>query len=158
MADEKDLQGQNLTGQWTIWCDGSAVPNPGRMGVGAVLKAPDGRIFELSRALAIRGCNNEAEIHALLAALEMAAGLGVRRLLIHSDSDNLIRLTQTAGTGEALRLEPLLARARFKLSQFDDHELRWLSQQKNTQADGLARSALGLPPRMPAKPSRRRRR
>lgn len=158
MADETDLANQDSSRQWLIWCDGSAVPNPGRIGVGAVLQAPDGRTFELSRALPCQGCNNEAEIRALLAALEMAASLGVRRLLIHSDSDNLIRLTQTPDTGEALRLEPLLALARNQLAQFDDHELRWLPQNKNTQADGLARSALGLPPRAPVKPCRRRRR
>jgi hypothetical protein len=27
---------------WTVHCDGSATPNPGRMGVGAVITAPDG--------------------------------------------------------------------------------------------------------------------
>ncbi|MDP1566066.1 MAG: ribonuclease H, partial [Polaromonas sp.] len=53
-----------MTPSWIIYADGSAVPNPGRMGLGAVLVAPDGTRHVLSMATDARGCNNEAEARA----------------------------------------------------------------------------------------------
>lgn len=57
---------------WVIHCDGSAIPNPGRMGLGAVLVAPDGTRHALSQATHTTGCNNEAELGALVMALNEA--------------------------------------------------------------------------------------
>ena len=37
-------------GAWVIHCDGSAWPNPGRMGLGVVLCAPDGTCHTLAQA------------------------------------------------------------------------------------------------------------
>src|SRR5256885_2740498 len=55
---------------WTAYIDASAVPNPGRMAMGAVITAPDGRRHLLSEPCHERGCNNEAELRALMAALQ----------------------------------------------------------------------------------------
>ena len=44
---------------WVVYCDGSAMPNPGRMGLGAVITAPDGTRHTLSQATDSRGCNND---------------------------------------------------------------------------------------------------
>ena len=41
---------------WVIHCDGSAVPNPGRMGMGAVLSAPDGTQHTLCQLAPTKGC------------------------------------------------------------------------------------------------------
>ena len=57
---------------WIIYCDGSAVPNPGRMGLGAVVTAPDGSRHPISITAEGRGCNNEAELRALMAAMQYA--------------------------------------------------------------------------------------
>lgn len=143
--------------RWLIWCDGSACPNPGRMGFGAVLRGPDGSTHTLSQAGHTSGCNNEAEARALLATLELAHRLGARQLRIHSDSDVLVRLTQDATSREAVRLAPLFAEIRARLGAFAAVEITWLPQHRNREADELARAALGLPPRAPAKPSRRQR-
>jgi ribonuclease HI len=142
---------------WRAWCDGTACPNPGRIGLGAVLLAPDGREFPLSEASVHHGCNNEAEARALLATLELALSLGALRLRVHSDSDVIVRLAQDAHTTEAVRLAPLLAQLRERLGCFEWVELKWLPQHRNQVADHLARQAIGLPPRQPPKPTRRRR-
>ena len=63
--------------RWLIWCDGSACPNPGRMGFGAVLRGPDGSTHTLSQAGHTSGCNNEAEARALLQPFS-AEGLEAR--------------------------------------------------------------------------------
>lgn len=143
---------------WLAWCDGSACPNPGRIGIGAVLQAPDGKLFELSRTSPNRGCNNEAETRALLATLEFAESLGARQIVIHSDSDNVVRMAHLTHTTEAPHLAPLFAEVRNRLAVFEKCEIRWLPQHRNLAADELARRALGLAARTPPKPKKRSRR
>lgn len=142
---------------WQAWCDGCARPNPGHMALGAILYAPDGSQHPLSQRNPHTGCNNEAEARALLATLELALSLGVRHLRVHSDNDVVVRLSRDARSTEAARLAPLFAQIRERLAEFAWVEVKWLPQHRNAAADQLARAALGLPPRPPAKPARRRR-
>ena len=76
---------------WQLWFDGCALPNPGRIGVGALLVSPDGARVELSRPTGRIGCSNEAELVALCAALEYADALGARHICIRGDSDFVVR-------------------------------------------------------------------
>jgi ribonuclease HI len=100
--------------------------------------------------------NNEAEARALLATLQLARTLQARALLIHCDSDVVVRLAQNASSTEAARLAPLFAEIRSQIKCFDQFELRWIPQHRNTEADNLSRSAFGLPTRTPAKPRKRK--
>ncbi|PLK50854.1 ribonuclease HI family protein [Uliginosibacterium sp. TH139] len=142
---------------WQAWCDGCARPNPGHIGLGAILLGPQGGRHELSERSPHTGCNNEAEARALLATLKLARALGAAHLQVQCDSDVVVRLAQDAETTEAARLAPLFAEIRQLGAEFSRLELRWLPQHRNTAADQLARAALGLPPRAPAKPARRKR-
>lgn len=142
---------------WLIHCDGSAVPNPGAMGLGAVLLAPDGVRREVSQAAPGRGCNNEAELRALIAALQVVQAHGGRRVCAHSD--NRVLVDHLAGTpgGPFSRLAALFDEARRLLATFDEASLRWIPAHRNGEADALARRALGLPPRpAPTRAPRRR--
>lgn len=141
---------------WQAWCDACARPNPGHIGLGVVLHAPDGERHELSRRSPQQGCNNEAEGLGLLATLEFALNLGARNLCVHCDSDVIVRLALDENANEALRLAPLFEEIRSLAAMFASLELKWLPQHRNTEADQLARAALGLPPRTPPKPRRRR--
>jgi ribonuclease HI len=142
---------------WTIHCDGSAVPNPGRMGLGAVLTSPDGRRHSLSTQAEGRGCNNEAELRALMAALQEARRHGAAALVIHCD--NSVVVEQLAGTAlePFLRLVPLFDEVRAELQSFASARLVWIPRHRNREADALARAAVGLLPKKPATPARRRR-
>lgn len=142
---------------WQAWCDGCARPNPGRIGLGALLRGPDGSEHSLSQRSPHEGCNNEAEARALLATLQLARSLGAQHLQVFSDSDVVVRLAQDASIIEATRLGPLFDEIRAHMQAFTRLELNWLPQHRNTRADELARAALGLPPRAPAKVRRRRR-
>ena len=51
--------------EWHIWFDGSACPNPGRIGLGVFVLGPEGQQREYSGLAAQGGCNNEAELLAL---------------------------------------------------------------------------------------------
>lgn len=142
---------------WQAWCDGCARPNPGRIGLGALLRGPGGIELSLSRPSPHAGCNNEAEARALLATLRLAHEHGIEALRVFSDSDVVVRLAQVPDCGEAARLAPLFDEIRAAMGGFARIELVWLPQHRNGAADELARAALGLPPRLPPRPPRRRR-
>lgn len=143
------------TEPWTIYCDGSAVPNPGRMGLGAVVTAPDGTRHPLSITAEGRGCNNEAELRALMAAMQYAAQQGATALLVHCD--NSVVVSQLSGTAlePFERLAPLFDEVRAALRSFETTQLVWIPRHRNQDADALARAAVGLMPK-PTPTSRRR--
>lgn len=134
-------------GCWLAHCDGTAVPNPGAIGVGAVLVSPTGDRHELSLATGDRGCSNEAEAAALLATLDAALALGARELRVHSDSVVLVEQTTGKDRTRIERLAVRYAAIRARFGDFASVELRWVPRRKNAEADALARAALGLPPK-----------
>ncbi len=136
---------------WVIYCDGSAVPNPGRMGMGAVLTEPDGTCHTLSLATTSKGCNNEAELRALIAALLKAQAHGASALLVYCDSSVLVEQLGGAHVKPDLkpiaRLACLFEEARALLESFEQARLQWIPRHRNAQADALARAALGKQPK-----------
>ena len=151
-----------MTAPWVIHCDGSAVPNPGRMGLGALLVAPDGVTqHRLSQATTFTGCNNEAELRALLLALAAlrehdAGSTGVQ---IFSDSSVLVEQLRSHDRAPPIaRLAPLYDEARRQLQGFATVDLHWLPRHRNAEADALARGALGLAPKAARPASRRKKR
>jgi ribonuclease HI len=144
---------------WVIHCDGSAVPNPGRMGMGAVLTEPDGTKHTLSQAATTKGCNNEAELRALIAALREGKALGAKSVLVHCDSRVLVE--QLGGPDAKLHVKPdvkpvarlagLFDEARALVESFEQARLQWIPRHRNAQADALARAALGMQPKGVAK-------
>ncbi|MFN3439607.1 MAG: reverse transcriptase-like protein [Acidovorax sp.] len=140
------------TAHWLVYCDGSAVPNPGRMGLGAVLVGPDGVTqHHISEATTFTGCNNEAELRALLAALQWlarrvaATSTAVR---VISDSSVLVAQLGAHAAPPIARLAPLFDEARGALQQFAHIDLQWVPRHRNGAADTLARAALGLAPKV----------
>ena len=146
---------------WHGWFDGAAQPNPGRIGLGGTLRAPSGEQRDLS-LLAGTGCNNEAELLALLAVLDQAIAAGARRVRVYGDSDFAIRaglacLVAKSATGagaestgsfaitQVPRLLSLIARLAEMLRRFKAVELVWIPRHRNGDADRLSRQALGLP-------------
>jgi len=130
---------------WVIYCDGTALPNPGRMGLGAVITAPDGTRHTMSLDTGARGCNNEAELLALMAALQALQRLGATALRAYSDNSILIEQLDGRPIKPVARLAGLFDEARRLLSTFDHVSLHWIPRHRNGEADALARAALGLP-------------
>lgn len=120
------------------------MPNPGRMAVGMVLTGPDGSHRSGARRLPHTGCNNEAELTALLDGLLAAQQAGAQALRIYTDSHVLLeQLAPAPGRPPRpiARLEPLFARARQALQALETVQLRWVPRRCNSEADALARAA-----------------
>lgn len=141
-ADASDLS------CWVVHCDGSAQPNPGRMGLGAVLVAPDGSRQALSETAAERGCNNEAELRALMAAVQRLLAQGATAARLYSDNSILVEQLQRMGNVPPVaRLAPMFDEARALLARFERTSVHWVPRHRNAEADALARAALGLAPK-----------
>ena len=132
---------------WILHIDGSAVPNPGRMSIGAVLSGPDVAQQQLSSLLSGSGCNNEAELRALHAGLDLARRQGATCIRVYTDSRWLLEQLapssiQAQHVRATARLATELVQVREVIQTFDDVQWRWIPRHHNTEADALARQAM----------------
>ena len=142
---------------WTAYSDGSALPNPGRMGLGAVITAPDGTRHTLSQLAREVGCNNEAELRALMATLLAMKSQGADSLVVHCDNSIVVEQITNTQARPIARLAPLFDEVRALFASFAEARLVWIPGHRNGEADGLARAALGMAPRAAVKKLRKRR-
>ena len=131
---------------WLAWFDGSALPNPGRIGIGALLRGPQGQVVEISRR-AGEGSSSEAEYLALIALLEAALLHQPAQLTVHGDSQVVIDDLKPPRRGKtnAKGLEALRARALDLIAQLGGAEVvivRWVPRHRNPDADRLSQAAV----------------
>lgn len=117
--------------------------------------SPDGRRFEFSQALGCSGCNNEAELRALLLTLDFAQKAGANHLRVFSDSRFVVDCANGLDCTEIPHLSALLDQVSDRFAGFKTIELRWLPRARNAAADRLARAALGLLEKKPKVKKRR---
>ena len=146
------------TTEWQIWFDGAALPNPGRIGLGVVLRGPAGERADFSGLAGTTGCNNEAELRALGKALDMAGASGARHLRIRGDSDFAVRHLRGEARTAVAHLDRLIGQLQVRLAAFASVRLEWIPRHRNPDADRLSRAALGLPDKPALRPVSRRRR
>ncbi|MET0264066.1 MAG: ribonuclease HI family protein [Duganella sp.] len=127
------------TGGWRGWFDGSAHPNPGRIGIGALLCGPDGERVEISR-LAGYGNSGEAEYLALTALLEAAGTAGARDLLVYGDSQVVIN--DVNSKQQAAGLQAHRARVAACMAGLGTVRLCWVPRHRNSEADRLSQQAI----------------
>ena len=87
IAEFTFLDKDNLTNEaerWTIQTDGSSAQKRG--GVGVIITAPDKEILKYGVQLRFLATNNEAKYEGILTGLRLGKALGVKNLLIQSDS------------------------------------------------------------------------
>ena len=126
---------------WRAWFDGSARPNPGRCGLGAVLEGPAGRLIELSLDGGY-GNSSEAEYRALNAVLRAAIDHGATGLVVLGDSQVVIDDVNAPDCASAPSLRPLRNEALALLVQLPQARLRWIPRHKNLRADALSQRAV----------------
>ena len=129
---------------WRAWFDGSAHPNPGRLGIGALLCGPDGERMEISRQ-AGHGNSGEAEYLALIALLEAALPLRIAQLVVYGDSKVVIDDVNLAPPTGAKGLEAHRQQVQALLRQLEQTgavSLRWVPRHRNGDADRLSQQAI----------------
>ncbi len=129
---------------WTLRCDGGSRGNPGPGAIGYLLCDATGREVE-ARGEFLGVCtNNVAEYRSLLAGLAAAARHGVRTLVVHMDSELVVRqmLGQYKVKNEGLK--PLHAEARKAVTQVGVVRFESVPRDDNGRADGLVNEALDL--------------
>lgn len=135
----KSRQNQVPDGAWQAWFDGSARPNPGRCGIGCVLKGPDGEYVEICRDVG-HGDSSDAEYSALIAILELALQMRAMTLVVYGDSQVVIDdVNRIAGV--ASHLTEHRVRAQFLMRQLHAVRVCWIPRHKNLEADLLSQRA-----------------
>ena len=125
---------------WRAWFDGSAHPNPGDCGIGALLKGPGGEKIEISRPAGY-GNSSEAEYRALIALLQAAVDSGAHGLTIYGDSKVVIDDLKGPDAKAAVSLRTCRDAALDLIRQLRGVDLRWIPRHKNTEADALSQLA-----------------
>ncbi|MGH9686860.1 MAG: reverse transcriptase-like protein [Candidatus Acidiferrales bacterium] len=122
--------------------DGASRGNPGPAAYAVVMRDPNGNvILELGKRLG-RDTNNVAEYYALLAALDYAAGSGIKALRIRSDSELLVRQMQGRYKVKSPDLKPLHERAMKLTRHLTYFTIEHVRREMNRDADALANAAL----------------
>ncbi|KAL5539209.1 hypothetical protein UlMin_043494 [Ulmus minor] len=120
--DDKELL--NLTehsnSKWTLTVDGSS--NVNGAGIGLVLTSPEGDLIQQAIRCGFKATNNEAEYEALIAGLNLAKDMGIKKLSIHSDSQLVI-------------LQPA----------FEEFDISQIPRLDNSHADALANLGSSIP-------------
>lgn len=128
--------------------DGASRGNPGESGIGVVLKDEQGNALTAVGGYIGTATNNVAEYTALLACIRLAANYPCRRLVVHSDSELMVRqLTGKYKIKDAtLKQHAQRVRGALKEAPFA-FELRHVPREQNREADELANQ--GIDSRVP---------
>ena len=130
------------------WIDGASRGNPGEAGFGVLLetdRVPEEIVGYLGKAT-----NNVAEYAALIAVLKLAADRGVKKLVVYSDSQLLVRQVNGAYRVKAPHLVPIFLQA-LKLRQtIPDFTIEHVAREENKEADRLANQAIDLQAELPS--------
>jgi len=132
-----------------LYTDGGSRGNPGLAGYGAVLAESSGRVLREVSDYIGRATNNEAEYFALIAGLRLAIEHGAANLVIHSDSQLMIRQINGQYKVKSAKLKPLFAQVRALLSKIPAWRAQHVPREANARADELANEAMDRAPAGP---------
>jgi ribonuclease HI len=126
---------------WKVHIDGAARGNPGPAAYAFILAA-DGMSPVEEKGCLGNTTNNIAEYTALVKALERASELGATRLLIHSDSELLVKQMNGEYRVKNESLKELFDEAKHLARHFQEVKLVHVRREQNKRADELCNLAL----------------
>jgi ribonuclease HI len=135
---------------YTLYTDGSAIPNPGPCGCGAVMLDDKGDVvWTLSEYLG-EGTNNVGELMAILRGCTRAFEVGVKKMVVYSDSELSVLLLTQEKTTKKEHLVYYVNRILKMLAKRPDVEVtfKWIKAHNNHKwnemADRLANQAVAF--------------
>jgi ribonuclease HI len=127
--------------EYVIHTDGGSRGNPGPAAFAYIIECPGQPAIEAKGYLG-ESTNNIAEYTGLIRALEHAQKLGARRLLIHSDSELMVKQMNGDYKVKHAGLLPLYKEADRLRRSFDQVVLSHVRREHNKRADRLCNRAL----------------
>lgn len=125
----------------SLFIDGASIGNPGPAGIGVVVKDSSGTVLaEISEPVE-NATANVAEYRALVRALREAKLLGAESVLVHSDSELLVRQCNGRYKVKSPDLRPLFLDALKLCREFEHAYVTHVPRELNAQADKLAMQA-----------------
>ncbi len=119
--------------------DGASRGNPGESGIGIVIRTEAGDRLVAEGSYIGKTTNNAAEYEALLALLDRARELSCSQLIIHSDSELMVRQLTGRYKIKSPNLKEYHRRAKEKLAGMPfPVEIRHVLREENGEADRLA--------------------
>jgi ribonuclease HI len=129
---------------YTLRFDGCCKPNPGEIGIGAIVLNQDKKmIIEISEKGGF-GTNNQAEYTAIIRGLEELLKTYSGELLVQGDSQLVINQLKGEWNVKKRNLIPLYERVKELEVRFSKIEYEWIERNENKEADKLSAQALGL--------------
>ena len=121
------------------YTDGASRGNPGESGVGIVLKDERGQVIASQYGYIGQATNNIAEYTALAACLKLVQTTECSRLVVHSDSELMVRQLngQYKVKDAGLKKQFLHIQNIIEASPFE-FAIRHVPREKNREADELA--------------------
>ena len=122
--------------------DGASRGNPGRAGIGIVIKDSSGKVLKEIREFIGNTTNNVAEYRAMLRALEVARDLKGDSLLILTDSEMVANQLNGKYKVKSKDLIHLYDLAKERISSFQKVTIQHVPRNQNKDADNLANLAI----------------
>jgi ribonuclease HI len=135
----------------TMHIDGAARGNPGPAAYAVVLARPGEPVIEEADAIGT-ATNNVAEYTALVAGLELATELGVKKLAVFSDSELLVKQMNGEYRVKNPDLLDLYREAKQLAAGFEKVTLAHVRREQNKRADEIGNEALDGRPRRRGEP------
>jgi Ribonuclease HI len=128
--------------------DGASRGNPGDSGIGVILKNEKGSVLTSVFGYIGHATNNIAEYTALIACLRLAQTKDCRNLVVHSDSELLVRQMEGRYKVKEPRLKKFVEEAHAIIgSARFECRFRHITREYNKEADRLAN--LGIDSKKP---------
>ena len=122
------------------YVDGGSLGNPGPSGIGVVIEGSEAGKITIAKRIGHQD-NNVAEYVALLEALQCALTLRAKALHVYSDSEVMVKQMRGEYACRSPRLYSLHWICR-KLARSLDFSISHVRREHNTEANGLASSAV----------------
>lgn len=127
----------------SIHIDGGARGNPGPAGIGVILKDQDtGKYVHEAGFYIGRATNNVAEYSALIRSLELAESYQAKSVMIHSDSELMVKQITGVYKVKSPDLKELYQHAQMLMLKFDTWQIKHVYREQNKRADQLVNMAL----------------
>lgn len=121
------------------YTDGASRGNPGESGIGIIMKNERGKVIHSSGGYIGTATNNTAEYVALIECLKKAKETKCKKLVVHSDSELLVRQLQGRYRVRDTGLKKYFQRVHRMLKNAPfEFEIRYVSRDENREADMLA--------------------